>query len=104
MIEALPFPREAERLATLRALNLLDTPLQLRFERITRMVCRVLDGPISHFNLLDEDRQHLKSVQGLNATNVPLAGALCTHAIHEDLMLVLPDASTAFAATGTLPR
>ncbi len=93
MIEALPFPREAERLATLRALNLLDTPLQLRFERITRMVCRVLDVPISHFNLLDEDRQHLKSVQGLNATNVPLGGAFCTHAIHEDLMLVLPDAS-----------
>jgi diguanylate cyclase (GGDEF)-like protein len=93
MIEAPPFPREVERLATLRALNLLDTPLQQRFERVTRMVCRLLDVPIAHFNLLDEDRQHLKSVQGLSAVDVPMEGAFCTHTIHEDRMLLIPNAS-----------
>jgi diguanylate cyclase (GGDEF)-like protein len=93
MLEPPPYPREAERLATLRSLNLLDTPIEQRFERITRMVCRVLDVPIAHFNLLDEDRQHLKSVQGLCAIDVPLGGAFCTHAILEQEMLVIPDAS-----------
>jgi diguanylate cyclase (GGDEF)-like protein len=93
MIEAPPYPREAERLAALRALNLLDTPIQQRFERITRMVCCLLEVPIAHFNLLDADRQHFKSVQGLDAIDVPMEGAFCTHSIHEEKMLVLPDAS-----------
>ena len=93
MLEPAPYPREAERLATLRALNLLDTPIEQRFERITKLVCRLLDVPIAHFNLLDEHRQHLKSAQGLTAVDVPLAGAFCSHSIHEDKMLVLPDAS-----------
>lgn len=93
MIEPIPYPREAERLATLRSLNLLDTPLQERFERITRLVCRLLEVPIAHFNLLDEDRQHLKSAQGLTAVDVSRDGAFCSHSIHEDRMLVLSDAS-----------
>lgn len=93
MQEAPPYPRETERLATLHSLNLLDTPIQERFERVTRMVCRLLEVPISHFNLLDEDRQHLKSVQGLDAIDVPMEGAFCTHSIHEQKMLLLPDAS-----------
>ncbi len=93
MIEAPAYPWQAERLATLRSLNILDTPIQERFEKVTRMVCRLLDVPISHFNLLDEDRQHLKSAQGLKAVDVPMEGAFCTHAIHEQKMLLLPDAS-----------
>ena len=93
MLDAPPYPREAERLATLRSLDLLDTPLQERFERVTRMVCRLLDVPISHFNLIDADRQHYKSAQGLTAVDVPMEGAFCTHSIHEERMLVLPDAS-----------
>jgi diguanylate cyclase (GGDEF)-like protein len=93
MLDVQTKPEDAERISTLSALNLLDTPIQERFERITRMVRRVLDVPISHFNLLDADRQHLKSVQGLCVTNAPLEGAFCTHAVRERQMLLLPDAS-----------
>lgn len=93
MIEPPPHPQEAERLKALRGLALLDTPLEERFERITRMVCRSLDVPIALFNLIDEDRQHYKSVHGLAATNAALDAAFCTHAILEADMLLVPDAS-----------
>jgi diguanylate cyclase (GGDEF)-like protein len=92
MIEARPFPQEQQRLASLRALHLLDTPIEERFERITRMVCRLLDVPIALFNLIDEDRQHYKSVQGLPNTDAALKAAFCTHTIQEEEMLLVPNA------------
>lgn len=94
MIEAKPYPEEEKRLAAVRSLHLLDSPIEERFERITRMVCRLLDVPISIFNLLDDKRQFYKSVQGLNATNAPLEGAFCTHALHEEEIMLVPDART----------
>ncbi len=66
MIEAKPYPREKERLETLKKTHLLDTPVEERFERITRMVCKLLDVPISLFNLIDEDRQYYKSARGVD--------------------------------------
>lgn len=91
MIEATPFPDEARRLSSLHALHLLDTPIEERFERITRMVCRLLDVPIAIFNLLDEDRQHYKSVQGLAVTDAGREAAFCTHVLHEKDMMLVPD-------------
>lgn len=93
MIEALPFPREDERVATVQGLGLLDTPLQERFEKITRMVRSTLRVPIAHFNLLDRDRQHLKSAQGVDGVDLPMEGSFCMHVIHEPSMLVVRDAS-----------
>lgn len=91
MIEATGFPKEQERLTALRSLHLLDTPIEERFERITRMVCRALDVPVAIFNLIDEDRQHYKSVRGLSNTDASLNGAFCTHAMHEEDMLLVPN-------------
>ncbi|MDB5491183.1 MAG: hypothetical protein JWO78_1032 [Micavibrio sp.] len=93
MIEARPYAREKERLASLKALRLLDMPIEERFERVTRMVCKFLDVPIALFNLIDDNRQHFKSVRGLNNTDAPLEAAFCTHALHEDEMLLVPDAT-----------
>ena len=92
MMKAPQHPQEPQRLQALRDMQLLDTPLQKRFERITRMIQRTMNVPISVFNLIDEDRQHYKSVQGLNVTDAPLDPAFCTHAILEDDMLLVPDA------------
>lgn len=92
MIEAQPYPNNDARLASLKKLNLLDTPIEERFERITRMVCRLLDVPISIFNLIDAERQHYKSVQGLTNHNAALPGAFCTHALHEEEMMLVPNA------------
>ena len=92
MIEAAPYPDEQRRIAALKSLHLLDTPIEERFERITRMVCRILDVPIALFNLIDEDRQHYKSAQGLTATNASRQGAFCTHALNHQEVMLVPDA------------
>ena len=57
------------------------------------MVCRLLDVPIAVFNLIDENRQYYKSMRGGNVTQAALDGAFCTHALHEEQMLLIPNAS-----------
>lgn len=82
---------EPERLASLRQLNILDTPLEERFERITRIVCRALNVPVAAISLIDESRQWFKSVQGLDISETPRDVAFCAHAILQDEALVVPD-------------
>ena len=48
---------EKERVASLHKLNILDTPLEHRFESITRMVCMMLNVPVSAFTLIDAERR-----------------------------------------------
>lgn len=87
------FPKnEDKRLAALKLLNLLDTPLEERFERISRMVCRSLKVPIAAVTLVDETRQWYKSIQGVNATESPRDGNFCAHTILKDEILLVPDA------------
>lgn len=92
MIETTAVEKKEERLATLSATGLLDTPIEERFERMTRMVCRVMDVPVAVFNLVDENRQFYKSIQGASATSAPLDGAFCTHTLDAPDMLLVPDA------------
>jgi signal recognition particle receptor subunit beta len=47
---------EQDRLADLRALRLLDTPREERFDRIVRLAAQVLDVPIAYIALVDSDR------------------------------------------------
>ncbi len=83
---------EEERLVRLRQLKIMDTPLEERFERITRIVCRSLNVPISAISLIDERRQWFKSIQGLDVSETPRDIAFCAHAILEDGPLIVPDA------------
>jgi diguanylate cyclase (GGDEF)-like protein len=83
---------EPARLASLRALNVLDTPPEERFDRITRLARRVFEVPIALVSLVDEDRQWFKSCQGLGAAETPRAVSFCGNAIHAAEPLVVPDA------------
>jgi PAS domain S-box-containing protein len=92
---AAPIPKnEAQRLQSVRALNLLDTPAEERFDRITRLAARLLGVPIAYISLLDETRQVIKSFYGMKI-NVPSRdAAFCSYAILENKSLVVPDAKT----------
>ncbi len=83
---------DAERVESLHKLNLLDTPLEHRFERITRMVCLMLNVPVSAFSLIDSERQWFKSIQGLHATENTLPESMCAYTILGDDVMVVPDA------------
>lgn len=85
-------PDERTRLETLRALNLLDTAPEERFDRLTRLARRMFGVPISLVSLVDSDRQWFKSIQGLDATETPREISFCGHAILGDEILMVPDA------------
>ncbi|WP_166442530.1 GGDEF domain-containing protein [Phragmitibacter flavus] len=74
-------PDEEARLASLRSLNLLDTAMEERFERVTRLASRLLDVPISAITLIDSQRQWFKSIQGLNISEGSRDSSFCGHAI-----------------------
>jgi len=86
-------PDEAIRLRTLRALNLLDTPPEERFDRLTRLACAFTGCPVALVSLVDEHRQWFKSRQGLDVCETPRSESFCAHAILADKPLVIPDAS-----------
>ncbi|MGN6390201.1 MAG: diguanylate cyclase [Burkholderiaceae bacterium] len=85
---------EASRLAALRALNILDTGPDERFDRLTRITRRVFDVPIALVSLVDENRQWFKSCIGLPVRQTPRDVSFCGHAILTGEILVVPDATT----------
>ena len=91
-IPSVPFPPdEDERLAALRSLDVLDTPTEERFDRITRLARRLFDVPIVLVSLVDSDRQWFKSCVGLPMRETPRNHSFCAHAILQHQTLVIPD-------------
>ena len=87
-------PREAERLAAVRRYDILDTPPDGAFDRITRVAARLFDVPISIVSIVDEDRIWFKSHHGLEVEQIPRGPGLCASAILDSKPWVLTDAST----------
>jgi diguanylate cyclase (GGDEF)-like protein len=92
MIKAQIPADEPARIQSLKELNLLDTPLQENFERITRITQALFNVPIVSFTLVDSDRQWFKSVQGLDVCETSRDVAFCAHVINQDQMFIVPDA------------
>lgn len=87
-------PDELERLAALHALELLDTPSEERFDRITRLAARFFGVPIALISLVDRDRQWFKSRNGLQVQQTSREVSFCGHAILQSEALVVSDAWT----------
>jgi diguanylate cyclase (GGDEF)-like protein len=83
---------EAERLHALRALRILDTSYEERFDRITRMAKRMFSVSISLISLIDESRQWFKSRQGLDVIETSRDVSFCGHAINQDGLFIITDA------------
>src|SRR4051794_1686400 len=91
---AAPIPEDdVGRLAALHALDLLDTPPEERFDRITRLLTLVMRVPMAFLSLVDADRQWFKSACGLSMPQTPRAVSFCGHAILSDGAMVVPDAA-----------
>lgn len=85
-------PDEPMRLQALRNMNIVDTPLEERFERITRMAQRLLDCKIAAVSLIEADRQWFKSIQGCTTTQTSRDVSFCGHAILQEEIFVVEDA------------
>ena len=86
------------RLESLYNANLLDTPDEKSFDRITGLVRQFLKVPVSLVSMVDFDRQFIKSQAGLpksiaDARNQPLSHSICKHVIQKQNILSIDDAA-----------
>ncbi len=87
-----PIPKnELKRIASLYALDLLDTPPEERFDRLTNCATKIFHVPISTLTLIDANREWFKSCQGLSKTEGDRAVSFCGHALVEDEILIIPN-------------
>jgi phosphoribosyl 1,2-cyclic phosphodiesterase len=84
---------EAERVAALKRLGILDTTPEERFDRHTRIAAALFRVPIALVSLVDADRQWFKSCFGTDVCESSRETSFCAHAITAgDEMLIVPDA------------
>ena len=83
---------EARRMASLRALDLLDTEPEERFDRITRLATALFGVPTAMVTLIDTDRQWFKSCVGLDKKEDSRDAAFCAHVVHDRKPMVIEDA------------
>lgn len=84
---------ENQRLKTLQSLNVLDTPPEQRFDRYTHAASQLFNVPIALVSLIDANRQWFKSCVGLTASETDREVSFCGHAILQDEVFVVADAS-----------
>ena len=82
---------ERQRIAALRAYEILDTPREEEFDDIVRVVSAICETPISVINLIDHGRQWFKAEVGLGVRETPLPASICAHAILQPGLFVVPD-------------
>ncbi len=82
---------EAQRIATLRELNILDTQAEERFDRLTRVAQRLFEVPMVLISLVDSDRQWFKSTVGVDLYETPRSISFCGHSILQQQVFTVND-------------
>jgi len=93
MIVAPCAANEQERLAALRRYGILDTAAEADFDAITSLLAAICETPVALVSLVDRDRQWFKSRVGLDAQETHRDLAFCAHAILQEDVLIVPDAT-----------
>jgi two-component sensor histidine kinase len=85
---------EADRMAAVRRYEILDTPPDGSFDRVTALAARRFGAPISIISIVDHDRIWFKSHHGVDVQQISREPGLCASAILSSEAHVLVDAST----------
>ncbi|MFC5462578.1 PAS domain S-box protein [Massilia niabensis] len=86
-------PDETERLQLLESLDLEGSEAEEVFDRVTRLVSRLLKVQTAVFSVVGSKRQYFKSRVGVEDQEGPREYAFCGHAILQDQPLVVSDAT-----------
>ena len=84
---------EGLRLAALGRYEILDTPKDGAFDRITQLAARIFEVPIATITIVDHDRIWFKSKHGIDAEQIDREPGLCASAVLSDKAWVVTDAS-----------
>jgi diguanylate cyclase (GGDEF)-like protein len=88
-----PIPPDDDlRVKSLRSMQLLSTPAELDFDRITRTAAEYFDVPIALVSLVDKDRQWFKSRYGLETPETAREISFSGHTINGNGAFVVTDA------------
>lgn len=87
------------RLAALKDSELMDSPAEAAFDRLTRLVTKLLGVPVALVTLVDRQRQFFKSAIGLpepwaSRRETPLTHSFCQYGVSNAEPLIVIDART----------
>lgn len=82
---------ETLRLAELSSLAIFYTPLDVRFDRLTRLAQRALGTPVAAIALLHQGQLWFKSVQSWNVHELALEDSFCARTLSKDEITVIED-------------
>lgn len=85
---------EDERIKTLYNYDLLDTPPEVPFDKLTRLAANLLKVPIAIISLVDKERIWFKSKYGLETQQIDREEGLCVSAVLADDFYLVEDAAT----------
>jgi sigma-B regulation protein RsbU (phosphoserine phosphatase) len=83
---------ESDRLAAVRRYDVLDTPPDGAFDRLTALASRLCSTPIAIVSIVDTDRIWFKSHHGLDVEQIDRDPGLCASAILGDGPWIVEDA------------
>ena len=83
---------EAQRMDAVRRYELLDTPPDGAFDRVTALAARVFGVPVAIVSVVDTDRIWFKSHYGIDVTEIDRDPGLCASAILQDGVYVVGNA------------
>lgn len=83
---------EEFRLTCLNEINILDTPPDPVYDKITQIVSEILDVPICLVSIVDNERQWFKSKVGLDATETAREISFCGHVVFSNEYMIVENA------------
>ncbi len=84
-------PNESDRLARLRALNVLDSGLNESLQAVTNLAKQISGCSYAFISFVEEDKQLLRAVTGFSIPEIPRSLAICSEAILSAEPLIIGD-------------
>ncbi len=82
---------ESRRLSAMRALAMIDTPAEERFDRLTRLAARLFDATSATISLVDDSREWIKSHVNFQHEQLARGVSIAAHAVGIGDLFVVED-------------